>query len=99
MRTFFTTREKVRKEFTPARLWWLKLNAEGTEIVEASPLNSADLLKSPEPLSGHVRYPSIAATPSGGLALAYLWQGQEKFSNWQLHLESLEFNAKTHEMA
>ena len=89
--------EKERKEFTPGRLWWLKLNVEGTEIVEASPLDASDRSKTPENSSGRVRFPSIAATPTGGLVLAYLWQGEKTIGDWQVRIESLEFDAKTRE--
>ena len=78
------------------KLWWLKLNAEGTAIVEAVPLSPDPSGRSPEPSEGVMRHPTIATTPSGELTLAYLWQRQEEYGHWELRLESIEFDAMTH---
>ena len=59
--------------FTPARLWWLKLDDEGTTIIAAGRLDRDD----PDPLETsradeHEQNPTLATARDGSLAVAYL---------------------------
>ena len=85
------------KSLVPSRLWWLKLNAEGTEIVAAEPLEKEGAPEGSGARAGQARYPAIATKASGELTLAYLWQDLESRGTWELRLESLGFDSKTRE--
>lgn len=71
--------------YVPTEPWWLRLDADGSAIIAAGRVQSAD------PVSvapTEMRMPHIAATPDGALALAYLARPRD--SRWQLRLARVE---------
>ena len=77
------------RTFTRARLWWLKLNHAGTEVVEAGRLLAP---QSDESLDGPCdeRSPTIGVVAGGKLVVAYMYQ-RDKARGWELRLTPVEF--------
>lgn len=73
-----------------AQLWWLKLNPEATEIIEAGRILSPSLSKSDLGLNSELRSPTIAVAPDGTLVMAYLQQ-PDRYSSFQLRLAPVRF--------
>ncbi len=78
------------RQYTRTRIWSLKLNVEGTQIIEAAPLIAAD-----NPISikdGDERSPVVANLPDGSLGLAYTRQVLGTGA-WTVHLATLTTDA------
>jgi hypothetical protein len=79
--------------YGPARLWWLKLDASGTEIEAAGPL----LVNDDEHREGGSdieRCPTLGTTPEGTLSIAYVSRS-EGDSRWRLHVAPLEIDKRS----
>ncbi|WP_422927077.1 hypothetical protein [Singulisphaera sp. PoT] len=79
-----------RRVYQRAQLWWLKLNPQATEIVEAGRLL---MPSSDEPGHGNtseVRMPTIAAAPDGTPMVAYIHQ-PGRGANYQMRLAPIRF--------
>ena len=88
-RTQNTTRAKLGR----SEIWWLSLNAAGTQIVEAKPLfNSGSRMD--ENNLVEERLPNMIATPDGRLALAYL-RREPRSANWELAVVEVRLDAMT----
>jgi hypothetical protein len=66
------------------RLWWLALSPDGGSIVAAGPLTDPRLGSEHSALTEE-RFPNLAKTPDGRLALAFLSRSAFR-DRWQLHL-------------
>jgi len=77
--------------FSRTKLFWLKLNIEGTEIVDIGRLLIADDVEKTEADSDH-RSPTVGALADGSLAVAYLRQGVGE-AGWQVRVAPIEFEA------
>ena len=89
-----TEETKAAHTFTPTRLWWLKLNLAGTEIVEAGQLVVPDTAgSSTNPCDE--RSPTVGTLADGSLAVAYMYQ-QDKSRGWELRLAPIELEGDRH---
>jgi hypothetical protein len=75
------------KHFTRTRLWWLKLNVAGTEVIEAAPLLEQDGVASSE--KSDLRSPTVGTLADGTLVLAYLSQSPRE-PGWKLRVARIE---------
>lgn len=71
------------------RLWWLRLDPDGTRIVDGGPL-----LSDGEPDDQHHDLPSLAALPDGSLVLAYR-RREPVLETTQLYLTRVEVDPRT----
>ena len=76
---------------TRTRLWWLKLDHAGTEIVEAGPL----LVPEPDRPQGDQRTPTVGTLADGRAVVAYLSENVEK-QGWELRLAPIELRGDHH---
>jgi hypothetical protein len=79
--------------FVPSQLWWLELTGDGGAIKAAGRL-MIDRHRGPS--SACERFPSLAATPDGGLALAYL-ASPEGQVGWDMRLAPVSIDPNTGE--
>lgn len=75
--------ESGRARYSTSRIWWLRLNPRGDEIVEAGPI--LDVSSDTE-----ARSPSVGPTADGGLALAYFTSRNS--ASWDLRVSPLTFD-------
>ncbi len=81
--------------FLPPRLWWLRMNDAGDQILSAGPLTKARG-SDPTQRGRHERFPTLIASADGGLRVAYLGRGQSERS-WRLHSADLVLDGSTGE--
>jgi hypothetical protein len=79
---------QARRSFSQCKLWWLKLDLAGTEVVEAGPLLIADDLDANSKLY-EFRTPVVGTLGDGSLALAYLRQ-RVRGVGWELRVAPIE---------
>jgi hypothetical protein len=79
--------DRDHANLTRNRLWWLRLTADGTAIVDAGPLTDPeqDHVRSRE---GEERYPNVSKSPDGRLQVAYLTRSGDD-AHWTLRLAPL----------
>ena len=98
-RLFVALNRAIRKgeelSFGTSEIWWLKLNTEGTSIVDAGRLTALDDAKHDES-ADEERLPNLVATPDGGIALAYL-RRKPGVVAWALHVAPVTINPTTGE--
>ncbi len=75
------------RHFAKTKLWWLKLNLAGTEVVDAAPLLEQDGVSSGE--KSDLRSPTVGTLADGTLVLAYLTQASRE-SGWKLRVTPVE---------
>lgn len=83
-------------KYTRPKIWWLQLDDQGTTIKAAGPLvagNENEVGEEGGPVDEE-RLPSVAATPDGGLALAYLARDTNQF-HWNLRLAPIALDAES----
>jgi hypothetical protein len=79
--------------FGKSEIWWLKLNAEGTSIVDAGRLTVPERPRRDES-STEERLPNLVATPDGRIALAYL-KRKRGVVPWALFVAPVTIDPKT----
>lgn len=77
---------------TPARLWWLRLDHDGSAVVEAGPLT--DPGAGPRADRGDERFPTVSVAPDGRILLAYLRQVPAS-NKWELRLSAVGRDPRT----
>jgi hypothetical protein len=92
----YQTRKSGRSVQKESQIWWLQLDNAGQAIEAAGRLTTED----PEPKADDrtspliERLPSLATTPDGGLALAYLSRRKDR-RHWSLRVAPVEIDAGT----
>src|SRR5262249_55016546 len=84
------------KSLRHSSLWWLRLDAEATQIIGAGPLHpwdrrtfGGDVASWPEE-----SLPNLRETADGDLVLAYLMK-YDRVPGWELHLAPIDIDKKT----
>lgn len=80
--------------YTKTRLWWLKLDLAGTEILEAGRLLLPDAAH-PDEIPSDRRTPAVGMLPDGRLAVAYL-EDRGIHRGWDLRVAPIEFQGDHH---
>lgn len=79
----------------PYELWWLKLNAAGTEVADAGRVATDRLDGPPRTATApDERFPRLTTTPDGGLALAYQIR-QRGANKGDLRVARVDFDPRT----
>ena len=81
---------RVGGHYEPARLWWLKLDRDGSRVEDAAPLTVTD---SPADRPEE-RLPALGRTPSGESVLSYLTHAAASES-WEVRIAPIRLDPET----